>query len=223
MPSDGFVGSDFPGRHGFAQVATELQTQLLERGEKPGDIERLQRVHDRAQILFEGRYRPCGKPLLAHLVGTASILTWLDARLHVIIVGLLHAAHTHGNFGGVSLENQRCQLRAEFGDEIEEQLFHYYRLVWDSEHIRMIHQRIEELDPAEREVLLVRLANELEDHLEFRMLRSPPSRYHELYASPLSRLIVEIAEALGQPGLAFAFEKAFAATYHAEFLENQRP
>ncbi len=220
MPSDSFIGPDFPGRHGFAQVGKELHAQLLERGEKPGDLEVLQRAHDRAQILFEGRCRPCGKPLIAHLVGTASILAWQGARLRVITVGLLHAAYTHGNFGDASLENRRCQLRSEFGEEIAEQLLRYYRLVWDAEHICMIQRKLGELDPEDREVLLVRLANELEDHLAFGMLRSPPSIYHELYASPLSRRVLEIAKALGHPELALALERAFAATYHAEVPQN---
>ena len=220
MPSDEFVGPDFPGRHGFAQVATGLHAQLLERGEKPGDLGGLRTAYDRAQSLFEERYRPCGKPLIAHLVGTASILAWLRAPLRVIKVGLLHAAHTHGNFGGVSLESQRWQLRTEFGEEIEEQLYRYYRLVWDGEHICTIQPKLGELDPAERQVLLVRLANELEDNLEFGMLRSTPSIYHALYASPLSRRVLKIAEALGHPELALALERAFAATYHAKNPQN---
>ena len=40
---------------------------------------------------FPGTYRGSGKPFLAHLVGTASVLASLRARTPVVVTGLLHA------------------------------------------------------------------------------------------------------------------------------------
>jgi hypothetical protein len=45
---------------------------------------------------MNGLYRPCGRPFINHLVGTASVLLFYGCPVQVVIAGLLHAIFTHG-------------------------------------------------------------------------------------------------------------------------------
>jgi len=106
-------------------------------------------------------------------VGTASVLVSLRARNPVVIPGLLHAVYTHGEFGhgwtGMS-DAKRATIRQEVGEEIEDLIARYTRLTWMPNTIPGIRARLDAMSPLERDVLLVRLANELEDHLDLGIL-----------------------------------------------------
>jgi hypothetical protein len=45
--------------------------------------------------LCNGIYRPCGRPFVNHLIGTASVLIYFGFELKLVLVGLLHAAYSH--------------------------------------------------------------------------------------------------------------------------------
>ena len=85
--------------HDYAQTNLQLYRQLAERGYPTSEIASVARAYELGLRLFPGTYRGSGKPFLAHLVGTASILSTLQARMPVIAAGLLHSVYTHGEFG----------------------------------------------------------------------------------------------------------------------------
>lgn len=50
-----------------------------------------------AMELGDGIFRPCGRPFLNHLAGTASVLVHFGFALPVVLAGLLHSALSHGS------------------------------------------------------------------------------------------------------------------------------
>src|SRR5207245_1610113 len=140
-----------------------------ERGYAPDDVGAVGRAYELALRLFTCVYRGSGKPFLAHAVGTASILASLRARMPVIAAGLLHAAYTHGEFGngwrGVSPPKRR-EVRRAVGEEVESLVARYTELAWHAGTIAGIRDNLGDMTSVERGVLLVRLANALEGHLD---------------------------------------------------------
>jgi len=76
----------------------------------------------------------------------------------------------------------------------------------------VLHERFEELDALDRTVLLIRLANELEHHLDLGALYFPGERQqkgHQRYMKAYGPLLVRMAERLGFPSLAAEMRTAF--------------
>ena len=118
--------------HAYAQTNVQLFNQLRSEGYSKKDLSFISDTYEFGMRIFAGFYLPSGKPFLDHLVGTASILAWLRAPVEVVAAGLMHAAYLHGDFGsarrGVT-EAKREQLRRVVGNEVEEYIARYDRLL----------------------------------------------------------------------------------------------
>jgi glycosyltransferase involved in cell wall biosynthesis len=77
------------------QTRSGLLDMAMERGYQPDEIALLGNAYFIAQALVTGGYRPCGRPFINHLSGTASVLLRYDFRIEVVVAGLLHAAYSH--------------------------------------------------------------------------------------------------------------------------------
>jgi (p)ppGpp synthase/HD superfamily hydrolase len=197
----------------YAQTNIQLYRQLDAEGYPVADVETVARAHGVAMPLFPGIYRGSGRPFLAHLVGTASVLVSLRARVPVVVSGLLHAVYTHGEFGtgwrGIN-EAKRAKIRGEVGEEVEELIARYTQLTWRPGTVAAISARLDAMDPIERDVLLVRLANELEDHLDLGILYSADHAWRLGFMKKDLPATVDMAERLGAPALAKRLAEAFA-------------
>jgi (p)ppGpp synthase/HD superfamily hydrolase len=197
----------------YAQTNIQLYRQLDAEAYAAADVETVARAHEVALRLFPGIYRGSGKPFIAHLVGTASVLVSLRARIPVVITGLLHAVYTHGEFGhgwtGMS-DAKRATIRQEVGEEIEDLIARYTRLTWMPNTIPGIRARLDAMSPLERDVLLVRLANELEDHLDLGILYPADHERRRAFMETDLPATVEMAERLGVPALAKGLAETFA-------------
>jgi (p)ppGpp synthase/HD superfamily hydrolase len=204
---------------GYAQTNLQLYAELREAGYSAVDIESIRAAYELALALFTGRYRGSGKPFLAHLVGTASILASMHVRGSMVAAGLLHAAYAQGEFGnswsGVA-PGKRERLRDAVGPEVEDLVGRYTSLRWDAHTIPKIHDDLEAMDPRERDVLLVRLANELEDHLDLGVLYCADAGRRRDHVSTSLHLCVDMAKRLGFPELAGALAQAFRETLSAD-------
>ncbi|HET8530764.1 MAG TPA: HD domain-containing protein [Methylomirabilota bacterium] len=198
--------------HSFAQTNLQLYAQLVDLGYSEADLAAVARSYELSMTLFPGTYRGSGKPFLAHLVGTASIVATLRARVPVVATGLLHAAYTHGEFGngwlGMS-DAKRAHVRAAVGPEIEDLVARYTALRWARTTIPAIRARLDALTAVERDVLLVRLANELEDHLDLGILYLGDAPRRLRFMRDDLPAAVEMAGRLGHPGLAESLTAAF--------------
>jgi (p)ppGpp synthase/HD superfamily hydrolase len=181
-------------------------------GYSEADLATVARSYELSMTLFPGTYRGSGKPFLAHLAGTAGIVATLRARAALVATGLLHAAYTHGEFGngwrGVS-DAKRARVRAAVGPEIEDLVARYTALRWAPASIPAIRARLDAMTALERDVLLIRLANELEDHLDLGILYLGDAPRRLRFMREDLPAAVEMARRLGHPGLAESLTAAF--------------
>ena len=77
------------------QTRSGLMDLALDCGYLPDELTLIANSHRLAHVLMSGGYRPCGRPFVDHLVGTASVLVRYGFRADVVAAGLLHAAYTH--------------------------------------------------------------------------------------------------------------------------------
>ena len=88
--------SNTPMREGdLRQNLTGLMELAHLKGYNALDLRRIEATHWDALWLSNGGYRPCGRPFINHLVGTASVLVHYGFEVRLIQAALLHAAYTH--------------------------------------------------------------------------------------------------------------------------------
>lgn len=199
----------------YAQTNIQLFNQLEREGYSKSDRERVHKTYEFAMRLFSGLFLPSGKTFIDHLVGTASILASLHMPVEIVAAGLIHAAYLHGDFGsirkGVS-KWKREEVAHVVGKPIEEYVFRYDRLPLGRQRTAALHDRLADLDALDRTVLLIRLANELEHHLDLGALYFPgekQQRGHQRYMESYSPLLVLMAERVGAHSLATEMKTAF--------------
>jgi len=196
----------------FPQTNLQLFGLMQRAGYPEPDLALVRRAYDLAVRLFTAKYRGSGKPLLAHLVGTAGVLASLRAPAPLVAAGVLHAAYIFGDFGdarGGATAAKRDTLRKEAGADVEDIIARYDALRWDASSIEEIHASVRDLAPADRGVLLLRLANELEDHLDLGVLYCGNAGDRRTAIRSWLHGCVDLARQLDQPALAAAFERVF--------------
>jgi (p)ppGpp synthase/HD superfamily hydrolase len=194
--------------HTYAQTNVQLFNQLRSDGYSEKERAFILGSYEFGMRIFTGLYLASGKPFIDHLIGTASILASLHTPVEVVAAGLLHAAYLHGDFGsirkGVS-KVKREQVRRAVGEQVEEHIARYDRLPLGLQKSAALRDRFDDLDTLERTVLLMRLANELEHHLDLGALYFPgekEQRGHQCYMAAYGPLVVMMAERLGCSSLA---------------------
>ena len=212
--------------HSYAQTNIQLFNQLRCDGYSNTEIGSIFNAYKLAMCLFTGCFRPSGKTFIAHLVGTASILSFIHLPAEVVAAGLIHAAYASCDFGngekGIS-DAKREQIRCAVGEQVEEYVARYKALKWNEHTIPDIRDRLDTLKPIDRNVLLIRLANELEEHLDLGLLYCGDGK-HQQYINHSGHLMVEMAEELGFPTLAIELARVFKETASGEIpieLRNQ--
>lgn len=204
--------------HSYAQTNIQLFNQLHREGYRPAELETVVAAHELATALMTGQFRASGKTFIAHLVGTASIVASLHAARPIVAAALLHAAYSAGDFGddrpGAS-DAKRDQVRSAVGDEIEDYVWRYHNLPWDDQTVRTVAEGLDGMTAVERGVVLMRLANELEDFLDLGMLYCGDQKRAWTSGNDRSQLTIEIARNLGYPALAGELQRTFDETAKA--------
>ena len=72
--------------HRYAQTNIQLYNQLQQQGYSVQELVQVRSTYELGITLMPGHFRPSGKPMETHLVGTASILAYLDAPLHLSLI-----------------------------------------------------------------------------------------------------------------------------------------
>ena len=102
------------------------------------------------------------------------------------------------------------------GEEIEELVAAYTRFQWNPAAVSRLADTLDDLDERGRRVLLMRLANELDDHEDLNVLYVKEAEIRrDLVRSPLP-LCVGMAERLGYPHLGAELARVFKATLESE-------
>ncbi len=211
--------------HAYAQTNLQLYTQLRTLGYSEASLSDTRRAYDLAIVLFSGRYRSNGKPFLAHLVGTASILAAHGAAPDVVIAGLLHACYMQGQFGDadIGVTPTRTKLIREYVPASVDRLVQAYsRMPWNSKAIAAMHGNPDTFRSNDADVVLMRLANDLEDHLDLGMLFGRKTSQTPLAREQAMPATVAIAKELGYADLADALAKAYAAEHDTQIPDALR-
>jgi HD domain len=197
----------------YAQAILQLYAQLRRRGCSEDELLCVRNAYDLAVPLFASRFRSNGKPFLAHLVGTGSILALHGASIPVVAAGLLHPAYLEGDFGdawtGITNARRR-QLREAVDGEVEKLVHGYTCFAWNHQTIMAMPDHLDMLNAEQRHLVLMRLANDLEDHLDLGMLYSRKQDRVDERRQDRRRSLVTIAERLGYCELAHELGVVYA-------------
>jgi (p)ppGpp synthase/HD superfamily hydrolase len=201
--------------HGYAQTNVQLLNQLRSDGYPEKDRERVREAYELAICLFTGLFLPSGKTFIDHLVGTASILASLHAPTEVVVAGLIHAAYLHGDFGAAEkgIGAKRARVRRVVGNEVQEYVTRYDRLLLTPREISRLQDTLDQLNPIDRHVVLMRLANDLEHRLDFGGLyfvhSEKQQRDRQRGMKTRGPQLAMLAEKLGFPSLAAEIANVF--------------
>jgi (p)ppGpp synthase/HD superfamily hydrolase len=198
--------------HRYAQTILQLHAQLATLSWSAEDRRRVAVAYRLACELFSGQSRGSGKSFVDHLVGTASIVARHGGSPVATAAALLHAAYDLGDFGD-GLEGpaapRRSELRQTVGEDVEAHVHAYAQLPWKDATIARVLATLAAASAFDRAVLLMRVANELEDHLDLGI------RYCRNASDRLKRLerrgepTIAVAVALGHEALARELADAF--------------
>ena len=189
-----------------AHTNIALYKQLHAAGWEGAQLVKLRDCYEFATTLFAGHCRASGKPFLVHLVGTASILATIGADRATVVAGLLHAAYEQGDFGLVRWRERRTRVRRAIGDAAEALVWRYQELGWHNSTVTRVRDGLAELTTIDRTIVLMRLANELDDNLDLEMRYCHPVKDEHRQNR---ETFVALARALHQPALANAFAVAY--------------
>jgi uncharacterized protein DUF6817 len=188
----------------IAQTNLQLYGQLIAIGWSEPNLDRTRAAYAFASDVFAGQMRSSGKTFLEHLVGTASTVAAVGGRPPLVHAALLHAVYTHGEFGDGrrnATEPKRAAVRAVIGTEAEELVSGYAALAYTADTIHDWQQRARNLSPREHDLAVLRLANEVDEHIDLGTRYS--DRYgHPMSSDPIFKTMITIACELDEPALA---------------------
>lgn len=187
----------------YPTTNVQLLAQMRAAGYSEEERFRVLRAYEVAAHLFTGLYQPSGAPFLVHVVRTAGILASLRVPADVVAAALLHTAFGRGDFGRGGRGRSRAKrrfLRDEVGPEVETLLLRYAELRWTVETIPRLHASVSRLDASERHVLAMKLANELDHHLDGEILHYGGDEPRRMALQ--GGVMAALADELGLPALA---------------------
>lgn len=206
--------------HNYAQTNIQLFNQLREGGVSKEKLEMIYRGYKLAMRLLTGRFRPSGKTFIAHVVGTASILHAAGASIEVVAAGLLHSAYDNGDFGSVfgsATAKRRAVVRGEVGPDVEDYIVRYANFEWSHRRFDAIIRALPQMEPRDREVVRMRLADKIEDHLDLGMMYCTSAPRQHSFQTRRDKMI-EMAETLNDSHLADEWRRISAETLATEDL-----
>jgi nucleoside-diphosphate-sugar epimerase len=206
----------------FAVTYPQLVHQAIAAGLDEQDLRGLRDVFAVAQRYFDGLYRAGGQPFICHMVRTASIVLAEGQPLPLVEAALVHATydahryeHSTRPWPGPLL---RKRLRRDVGIDVEQIVWAFHEADW--ERIGAPEVQLRELPRASsmvRSALALRVANDLENHMDLALVYRTGRRFRERIESDGST-IVQVASRLGMTTLAEELSAVFK-----ESLEETLP
>lgn len=195
----------------YAQTNIQLFAQLRELGFSAAAMTQLAAADVLARRLASGQYCQAGKPFLAHLVGTASIVAAHGGSAPEVTAALLHAAYDVGDFGSPVMgmtPARRETVRAAAGAETEAIVADFHGIQWKIDTWADILRRLEDIAEEKRSALFIRVANELEELVDDGILYASAPRQRDFVGAV--DVCREICRVLNLPALWAEFEESYA-------------
>ena len=197
--------------------------QARQRGWDETVLSQLHHAYACAEEWFDGFYRGQGQPFICHLVRTASIVLAEEQTVEAVIASLLHSSYALGRFQNRRLEKateaERPMLQQQVGKEVEQIILDFQQFPWYC--VEALDQHLELIDTygeKEHRLLVIRLANELEDHLDLNMAYRGTRSFQEGIEG-YGPCCVALAKRLGRIRLAGELEETFTAHREAQIPE----
>lgn len=172
------------------------------------ELSLIRTAYDEAVVLFAAAVRGSGRSFADHVVGTASGTLLGGGDAVDVAAALLHAAYEQGDFGdgkvGPSRRHRR-HIETRVGSEVEEIVFRYHQMRWGPEMARSCLAGIERISRLDRRVLLIRVANALDDAMDGGLVVSNKQSLME-YSQETTGVIAAIAERVATPALVDCFK-----------------
>ncbi len=197
----------------IAQTNLQLLQQMRANGYSTAESVKVSEAYRLATQLFANQFRQCGRPFVAHLVGTSGVLVWLKAPVYVVIAGLLHSCYQEGDFRNAlegMTRGKRALVRTVIGDEAEELVAAYTTGSRSLTGMLRSYASFPTMSAREREVLLMQLANELDDYRDLSSNYAGNAQERLGVIQECGQQQVEMAELLGYPQLARALRETYA-------------
>jgi hypothetical protein len=208
------------------QTNIQLYGRLLADGRSAEELRQIHDSYNLAAKIFAGQIRPEGRPFTCHLVGVAGILAALGQPPYVICAALLHSALSQGDFGtgrGVVSGAARRYLARSVDPRTFALVDGYDRLAWSVDNLRAWTVAGSVGDENLQTLIIMRLANELEDALDGGLDFSAKGDAHYQRIPPAS--VVVLAKVMGGEKLAAALEATLssaAPSHRFSFLRENR-
>ncbi len=196
----------------YAQTNIQLFKELMNLGYSTGELVLIKSAYELARNLLTGKYFASSRAFIDHAVGTASILASLRLSADVVAAGLLHNIYREGDFGFGAKnhisDSKRKKVISIVGRQVEKYISKYLELPW-YKNLPAICANLDKLDKIDRDVVLIKLANELEHILDFEHLYFPDADKHLKRINHNCPIMIEIAEKMGLEKLADEIRTAF--------------
>ena len=209
-----------------AQTIGQLFVQVHQAGAAAAELALLRDAYLLGMQLYSGLFSGSGKTTLAHELGTASLAHRHGAGFDMIVAGMLHGAYIVGDWGHYRIRitgKKRAQLRSVIGASAEAYVYEYTQLARDTESIARLASRVGDLSARERDVIFLRLVEELDRLLDYgAILCFRQAEAMKAWLREQRDHLCRLAEQLGHPvlssELAQAIDMTLAAELPAEFL-----
>lgn len=192
----------------WAQTKIGLFQQLQLDGYTHTQLLLVLRTFEFAAAVFSGRFQTCGKPFLAHGIGTASILGHLRTPAELVAAGLIHNVYLYGEFGSGVVGSSRSKtkyLRRIVGDEVEVYLARFAEFGIAPHSIQRLQTELPRFSFFERQILLLSLCETLEKLQNLEPFYQSNFADINKFFTEQSETFTEMAKALRYPVLAEAF------------------
>jgi len=194
---------------GTAQTNIQLYHQCMDLEYEDWELAVVRDAYQRAQVWFNGLYRGCGRPFLAHLVGTASILARHGASATLVAAGMLHSVYDFGELDiqekGIT-DRKRKYVARMTNPEVEALLYQYANMDWSGTDTAAMEKNLDVMPLPLARVLLMRMANDLEERHDRSLAFSSKG---DSALEPWLALFKAVAERLGADTLYEELEEAF--------------
>jgi GT2 family glycosyltransferase len=207
-------------REELRQTRSDLLDFALERGYRLHELALVANAYHLAHVLMDGGYRPCGRPFINHLTGTASVLIRYGFRAETVAAGLLHSAYSHcppHQEGPKAAADAVCSWLGGQGSMLEKRVRAYTRREALCSNLQSEPSRLSGLSLLDAEIIAITAANEVDMHLggEYRY-----SGRTDAPAPQVMEAIAHVCRALGVGGLAetLILAQRQPAPVHSDFL-----
>ena len=207
----------------YAITYQQLIRQAVAQGLSDDELIRIRNGYDVAVRITDGLYRKQMVPFICHLVRTSSIVMHETRELAPILASMLHAVYFLNIFSRSTRrgprQSDRVFLKDTVGGEVERLIADYSQFRFGEEEATYWAAPDRVLDDRTKQLLMMRLADELEDHLDAAESFVPAGKFRAgdtTYGVPF----VELAGRLGLHAIAEDFHEALKLNHEMRLPEE---